>query len=330
MYSANNVTKQLSKYSKIYYIKDSLVVETYIIGYKSEGECILFFIKCNNTVVYAGMIDCFISGNTNLVETVLQREKVGCLDFICWTHPDLDHSKGLSYVIEKFTSEKTQIWIPENVEAGELDCSQEVQFLFKKLKENVISKKEKYQVFTASDYKDLLYYNSICFVKDIDLYPLKIVSLAPSSRIVKKQTYLEKFIKNDRSIFMMLELGMANMLFTGDVEDTTISLIPRQVFENQIHLIKIPHHGSDSSKELLKYINDGCDISCATVYRKGASALPLDEVMKEYARISDQTFCTGKKDVVDEDDLYGVIRITTDILNETKNITVEGNADEWK
>ena len=49
------------------FIKDSLVIETHIIGYKNQGEAILFFIKVDNYIRYSGLIDCFSNNSINVV-----------------------------------------------------------------------------------------------------------------------------------------------------------------------------------------------------------------------------------------------------------------------
>ena len=54
----------------------------------------------------------------------------------------------------------------------------------------------------------MMFYNSVCFQKDMNGYPLEIISYAPNSKIIRKQNYMDQFIKNDRSIFFVLALEM--------------------------------------------------------------------------------------------------------------------------
>ena len=102
------------------------------------------------------------------------------MDFICWTHPDFDHSKGLKNVIDEYTSQKTMIWIPEGIDTKEINCSEEVKKLFECLKECTTNIHAEYNVYSVSDKKDMMYYNSFCFQKDVARYPLEITSYTPN------------------------------------------------------------------------------------------------------------------------------------------------------
>lgn len=156
-----------------------------------------------------------------------------------------------------------------------------------------------YNVYSASDRKDMMGYNSICFQKGVDIFPLEIISYAPNSKIIRKQNYTDKFIKNDRSVFFVLALGSARIFLTGDVEDSMIEKIPSNFFEKHIHIMKIPHHGSDSSGKMLDLGWQVCDVACSTVYRKGHSDLPLANIMKRYSEVLQYLLCTGIADVLE-------------------------------
>lgn len=196
-------------------------------------------------------------------------------------------------------SQKTNIWIPEGVDAQEITCSKDVKELFIQLKKCMIDMDAEYNVYSASDRKDMMGYNSICFQKGVDIFPLEIISYAPNSKIIRKQNYTDKFIKNDRSVFFVLALGSARIFLTGDVEDSTIEKIPSNFFEKHIHIMKIPHHGSDSSDKMLDLGWQVCDVACSTVYRKGHSDLPLANIMKRYSEVLQYLLCTGIADVLE-------------------------------
>ena len=117
------------------------------------------------------------------------------------------------------------IWIPEGIDTKEINCSEEVKKLFECLKECTTNIHAEYNVYSVSDKKDMMYYNSFCFQKDVARYPLEITSYTPNSNIIRKQNYMERFIKNDRSIFFVLALGDVRIFLTGDVEDGTLEKI---------------------------------------------------------------------------------------------------------
>ena len=49
--------RSISRYKQIIYFEKQLLIETYIIGYKSQGESILFFIKTDGGISFSGLID---------------------------------------------------------------------------------------------------------------------------------------------------------------------------------------------------------------------------------------------------------------------------------
>lgn len=326
-YSSSN--RSLKRYNKMFYFEDTLKIESYFIGHKSEGEAILFVIRCDGKICYSGLVDCYETSEVGKVTELLRNNDISKLNFICWTHPDLDHSKGLKNIIDNFTSEDTHIWIPENIEINEIECSQEVRDLFAYLKECVIDKTLMKKVYTASDMKNLLFYDSICFENIKRSYPLEITSFTPNSAIIRKQSYLDKFIKNDRSIFFSLAIGDVRILLTGDVEDETINRIPKEYFGDHVHILKIPHHGSASSKKILELGWDGCDIACSTVYRRGRSNLPVADVMESYKSRSNFLFCTGSINKEVEENEFGILKIVTDVLENSYETKTEGNAKAW-
>ena len=329
MYSGYACERNSSKYKQNIFFEEHLCIETYIIGYKNQGEAILFFVRADGGISFSGLVDCFCVKDMNKVNDVLEGNGIKELDFICWTHPDFDHSNGLKDIIRKYASEKTYIWIPEGVDINEIKCSKEVKELFLQLKECTMDADAEYNVYSVSDKKDLMYYNSICFYKNMDSFPLEIISYAPNSKIIRKQTYMDKFIKNDRSVFLVVALGSVRIFLTGDIEDETIEKIPEEFFEDHIHIMKIPHHGSDSSGKMLDLGWQGCDVACSTVFRMGNINLPLSDIMKQYGEISDFLLCTGKANKCRETEQYGMVKIITDITENKFSVNLEGNAECW-
>lgn len=329
MYNDYCTEVKISRYKQVVYFEKDLCIETYVIGYKNEGESILFFVRADGGISFSGLVDCYKLDDVDKVKDILQENEIEKLDFICWTHPDLDHSKGLVDIIKNYVSQKTNIWIPEGVDAQEITCSKDVKELFIQLKKCMIDMDAEYNVYSASDRKDMMGYNSICFQKGVDIFPLEIISYAPNSKIIRKQNYTDKFIKNDRSVFFVLALGSARIFLTGDVEDSTIEKIPSNFFEKHIHIMKIPHHGSDSSGKMFDLGWQVCDVACSTVYRKGHSDLPLANIMKRYSEVSQYLLCTGKADRTKETEKYGIVKIVTDVIENSFSTYTEGNAESW-
>lgn len=308
-------------------VRESLLVQTNIIGYKSQGESVVIFIKADGIIRFAGLIDCYRLQETDFVGDLLEENGLKSLDYICWTHPDLDHSKGMKEIIQKYADENTNIWIPEGVEEADITCSQEVQELFAYLKEASVTKEARFRVYSASDKKDMMYYGPLTFYHFFDEYPLRIVSYTPNSNMLRKQMYEDISINNDKSIFCIFQLGELRIALTGDVEDATLRKMPPELMDQSYHICKIPHHGSDSSIFFVNHCVLKCEIACSTVFRVGRSFLPMEKILDEYSKCTDHLFCTGKKCVEEEKDEYGMLIIETNVLNNTYSIVSKGNAE---
>lgn len=329
MYNIYSNNAKVLQYNKIVYFEKTLIIETYIIGYKSEGEAILFFVRSDGGISFSGLVDCYKLADVDKVSEILINNHIQELDFICWTHPDSDHSKGLKEVMNIYASKKTQIWIPEGVDATEIKCGNEVQELFLYLKKCSVEMQPSLNVYSASDKKDLLCYSSVCFQKGTESFPLKLISYAPNSKIIRKQNYMEEFIKNDRSIFFVVALGEVRIFLTGDIEDATVGQIPREFVQEHIHIMKIPHHGSETSTSFLELGWSECDVACATVYRRGHSNLPENSVMNQYKQNAEMLFCTGRVNKDDEQEKYGILKVVTNVLEKTYTVDLEGNTARW-
>lgn len=324
----NTIEKQLRQYKNKFAFNESLVIETYVVGSKKQGESIVIIIKADAKVCFSGVVDSCKNQCFDKVKDILAFNHIKELDFICWSHPDLDHSYGIDDFIKDYSSERTNIWFPEGLENSNQDyCKKSVDIL-KQVKKYCINKH--INIDSISDNKNLMYYNSICFIKDsCDLYPLEIKSFAPSSRILRMENYTDSLIKNNQSIFFELFLGKAKIWFTGDVLNQTLQVI-KDAFdkEQNIHILKIPHHGSTGSCEIM-VLFDKCDVACSTVYRVGNNNLPNAETMELYKKKSENLYCTGHKDCMSEKENFGVVKIVTNVIQEEYKIETEGNATKW-
>ena len=82
--------------SKIRLYSNSLFFEVYLIGYNSQGESILFFLRTDEGVIYSGVVDCYTYKSINKTIDLLKKENIEKIDFLCWTHPHDDHSLGIT------------------------------------------------------------------------------------------------------------------------------------------------------------------------------------------------------------------------------------------
>ena len=73
MYSSYYSDVNISRYKQIVYFEKHLCVETYIIGYKNEGESVLFFVRADGGISFSGLIDCFRLRDIDKINDILSK-----------------------------------------------------------------------------------------------------------------------------------------------------------------------------------------------------------------------------------------------------------------
>ena len=225
-------------------------------------------------------------------------------------------------IYDEFVNENTIVNIPENVDSAYKKCSKKVKNLFDKLKKESCNSKS--NIYTVSDSKDLLFYkNNICFKYDDDyVIDLKMNSFAPNSSLILEQSLYGDFNKNDHSIGFTIKLGEVVLMFTGDMGDNTIAKLPK--LYDQLYFLKIPHHGSETSSKMLDVFKS-VNVVCSTVYRKGKNNLPSQNIINSYKKKTNNLYITSS-DSNPNDNGYGVINISIDVLNDSFQTTLYGDA----
>lgn len=311
-----------------YFVKDNLEIEINVIGYRTIGESSVLFIRCDSMIVFSAVIDCYIYQDLNKTIEILKENGVEKLDYLCWTHPDADHSEGMVDLFEKFVTNETIVNIPENSEANQEQCSGRVIKLFEKLCDITKNNRGSHNIYTVSDVKDLLAYcDDISFLYNNLRYSLKMKSIAPNSSVLREKFIHDKFEKNDCSIVFIMEFGKLLFMFTGDVENETLNCMNSKNIPKDLFFLKIPHHGSKSSNALLKNLNS-VNIACSTSYKIGKSNLPEDEIIDDYKKICQKLFMTSSQDMKINNENYGIVQISVDILNTSFETRLQGNALE--
>lgn len=312
--------------SKQIFVREKLIVETFLIGYRNEGESIVFIIYVDDDAFYTGVIDCYEYNSLNKTAEILSENGIEELDFICWTHPDEDHSIGMDILIEKYASEKTEIYLPGYINGEEYSYNKRIKNTFDKINQTVKSRKvKKYRVSDISDYKVLDHKNFN--YGGIEGYEFSIFSISPDSQILRSNNFNDTFKKNDYSIGLILNLGEFNFLFASDIENRTINKMKDFYLPEIIDYIKVPHHASSSSDSLLKYLNyeNKCELACTTVFKK--SKLPDKNIIEKYKDYAREFYSTGKLGTSDTED-YGIINVKCDIINKKMKTFLEGNSEK--
>lgn len=132
---------------------------------------------------------------------------------------------------------------------------------------------------------------------------------------------------NDISLSLILDVDGYCYFFGGDAPDKTL----KEVDMNYLYgckWIKIPHHGSKTSKEIVQYFNKNVDSAVTASFL--TCQLPNKDVLDQYQNITKQVYITqkAKNDVCD----FGMVRYIYSFRNlgVQVNITRYGNAYKYE
>ena len=313
------------------FFESSLEFEINVIGYKNQGECILFFIKTDNNIVYSGMIDCYKEKHLDIIREQINNRHINSLDFVCWTHPHDDHTKGLEGIIREFCGSTTALWVTDIMPNDYALYSDESTRVYKKIKQiHLEDNPEKIKVKYAKN--TTIMEKLIC--SGINEYVFKITSFAPDSTILAERHINDEDEQgNIYSIGLVINFGRYYILLAGDVENLTFREISDFELDHPIDYIKIPHHGSSTASELVKKLSNmdilAPSVATTTVYSRGK--IPSKEVLDTYRTWGTETvICTSNiEKEKDNPDLFGMIKTTFDILEQREyqiETTLIGNS----
>lgn len=323
--------KQLMK-TNIFYDED-IKFELRVIGYREKGESILFFIKVDSNIVYAGLVDCYDNGMGNIALDIMDNNHVAYFDFVCWTHPHDDHTMGMKDVLIKYCNEDTHFFMPDIIKADINQFGVHSRAVYEELFEIINSlKKRKISIRTVQDSQNMMKLIFKC-KKSGPSYQFLITSFAPDSKILLEQGVRNNKLKaNQYSIGLFINFGHFMILLGGDVEDRTLANIPLHYYCNNVDYIKIPHHASKSSEKLIDILKENNVlppvISTTTLFKK--YNLPNIKVLEKYKKWGNnmKIYSVGNVDYSNEGD-YGMIITSFDITEKDKVsiiTTLKGNA----
>lgn len=291
----------------------SLILEVYLIGYASQGESIVFFLKADDHVSYSGVIDCYEYQSVNKTIELLKAEGVDKIDFLCWTHPHDDHTLGLNDIFTSFCDNNTKIWITDIYpDCFGDDYSAASIELYNNIKAKVRNRNSKVKI--ATDNKVLATFKC----SGLQTYQFEICSFAPNSTILTERKEFGQPMKgNPYSIGLSIFAGRFNIMLCGDVENPTIKRFEEEYFDTQIDYIKIPHHGSSSANKLPEIIGSfglkPPNVATTTVFTMGH--LPEDDVLIKYQKWgTNEIYITHGLNLNENKDTYGIVLTSFDIL----------------
>lgn len=326
---------------------NNVKVEIYTIGRDANGESNILLFMIDDKIEYSIVIDCCENDLKIIKEKIIDKYKIEKFDMICWTHPHIDHSKGILRILKEYCGEQTKVILPSELEIVYKCMNSEGRKIYDyvtKMTEKNKTDKGIYKNATQNTELEYIVYSQKNGLSEIEL---KIDSLAPIPRRVlnMKNNCKHELGENCRhnfneySIALIIEINKCFFLFTGDIENGAIQEIEKYVKLDNVLFSKIPHHGSETSKELLKiYDIETCQsMICTTtalLKKNRFNVLPNNNVLQEYKNLFGNVFCTSASYInrKSSKDNYGIINSEFEIplnvkMNKVKSkIYLEGDS----
>lgn len=214
----------------------------------------------------------------------LKDQDVNKIDYIISTHPHADHIGGLVDIIDSFE-------VGAVLDSGKIHSSKTYEnYLIKIDQENI--------PFETPRQGDKL-----------KIGTSEIVFLHPDQN-------LNQYSLNNSSLVFVLKHGKLNFLFTGDIEKEVEKKLLIENPKLKIDILKVPHHGSDTSSSADWIRNLDLKTAVIQVGSNNSYNHPKAEIIKLYQSEGIDLF---------RSDLNGNIVITTDGSNYTVKVDKSSN-----
>ncbi len=244
-----------------------------------HGDCAYLYADGKNILIDTGGS---VYGNydvgANVVAPYLTRKGVDKLDIVFLTHFHADHSKGITGLMDKIDIAAVVMPYPRTDEE-------------RKLHNEILSKAKGMDIefkYTSTGDRFVISENSY-----IDV-------INPDKDYVSDN-------ENNHSLVLMFEYKGIKTLFCSDIEDT--SLISSK--DINAHILKVPHHGSDTSatQDFIQSVSPA--VSVVSVGENNVYNLPDKSVMMYLNKFSDKVYRTDVNGTVRVDFSAGNIRTST-------------------
>lgn len=245
-------------------IDDSMAIHFIDVG---QGDAILMRTKRDNYLIDTGgsIFDSFDVGE-NITLPYLEKLGINKLKAVFISHFDEDHSEALPLLVDNL-----------NIENILISYKDEGNSIYDYIKSKNIP---------------VIVLNEGARINLDDGIFMEVIS--PNEDMLKRWTK-----GNNLSLVLLLNYYGKKVLFPGDIEKEVEWEILRK-FNGPIDIIKVPHHGSNTSstEELLNLLNP--KIAVISVGRNNIYGHPKDEVIDRYKRIGAEIYRT---------DLHGLIEV---------------------
>jgi len=236
-----------------------------------QGDALLLSLpKGKNILVDAGGLaySDFDLGEKVLVPALLG-EGVSNIDTLILTHPHPDHYGGMSALLDVYSPGKI-FWNGENLQDPRL------QDLLEKIREKGI---------------ELRTLNASTPPWEESELHFRVLSPGPNVYFSKKP---DSATINNHSLVMELTYEGFKILLAGDIQKETEALLVKTQQLNPVDLLKVPHHGSDTSstRDFLQKLQPR--IALMGVGKNNSFHFPREEVLERYQVLGTQVLRTDE------------------------------------
>lgn len=343
----------------------SVRAEVYVIGTYASGECSALLLYINNSVRYTIVIDSCERDLDKLRKYVFEPKGITSVDFICWTHPHEDHTKGITKLIKEYSSKDTILLTPielyrakEKLTRASIRAFSSIENIgfdgeeYEHLEDGILSETKEYveiENLRKTGYKGInidtseckLIYNS--YYKDgiSKKATMSIEAYAPIKDVLTRNSSIDKLNNNDFSIVLSVDINGSKFIFGSDIENISISKIKERcdIFQN-VMFAKIPHHGGKSGKGFIDLIEDDNNPKCyvTTVYSNTNKTNPCKDILDLYKKRNGNVYCTNEKHFKTEKQAedFGIVVTQCDLIpgvfegKGIKQVMVEKKGDAYQ
>lgn len=240
-----------------YYNHSSLRISTF--GTGSDGEGVLLEVLLDDEKMVF-LIDS-VEDDSNILH-FLNTKNISRIDYLIWTHPHDDHSKGIKKIINS-GFDIGKVIMPDYINSFRehysnysMDVLKTIQTNNNNLKKIKKNNLELWSYDKVYDKRILINNNELYkFGEIVDELPFVIKIHAPIREVLFAREQQKSFNVNDLSIVIEIVYGDFIALLASDIENPILSFISS--FEPIPNFLKVPHHGSDSSFDIIDKIYDG-------------------------------------------------------------------------
>ena len=201
-----------------------------------------------------------------VVVRFLLKERIRRLDYVVATHPDVDHSGGLPYILKNF--KVGEVWA--NLSSWDDERRSQLLALLKARAIDYLPVKEG---------------------DDIWVNGVRVQVLNPSGLGVGLGKGRAQV--NNNSIVLRMEFGRVSFLFTGDIEREGEARILNSGIPLRSSVLKVPHHGgaTSSTPDFLDAVRPS--LAVVSIDSRNPFGLPSPKALKRYEVRGIKVYRTG-------------------------------------